>query len=387
MFYILNSSYSPNTAVSNRMLAYIKGLSELNVDTTVMFFFPNENRSMIQQKYPHVTFQYMWAKDRPCGRAFRGIRYVKYIFQVFRQLKKGDNVYLYNMEDVMAILLWKKGIKIYAERGEHPQIYPLGSPIYRPSLKRYFKQISRIDGLFVISQALKRYYVENGMPEEKVHVINIIVDPSRFDNITEDGHHEDYIAYCGTASNNKDGVDELIKAFAITCKTHTNVKLYIIGKTPSKNDESKNLQLIDQLGIKDKIVFTGIVKAKEMPALLTKAKVLALDRPDNIQAKYGFPTKLGEYLLTKKPVVITRVGDIPLFLRDNYNAFIARPEDSTDFAKKLNYVLDNYQEALEVGTRGFDLALQEFNYLTETRKMVGHIANILKQIDNNDKNQ
>lgn len=373
MFYILNSSFSPNTAVTNRMLAYFKGLSELKVETTVVFFFPDNNRSIISQEYPHIKFHYMWAEDRPSGRILRGIRYIKYIFRLFRQLKKGDNVYLYNLEDVMAILLWKKGISVYVERGEHPQIYPLGSAIYRPSLKRYFKQISKIDGLFVISQALKRYYVENGMPEEKVHVINIIVDPSRFDNITDDGQHEDYIAYCGTASNNKDGVDELIKAFAITSKTHPKVKLYIIGKTPSRNDESKNLQLIEQLDLKDKIVFTGIVKAEEMPALLTKATVLALDRPDNMQAKYGFPTKLGEYLLTKKPVVITRVGDIPLFLRDKYNAFIARPKDPMDFAKKITYALDNYQEAMDIGFMGYELALREFNYLTETKKMVSCI--------------
>lgn len=373
MFYILNSSFSPNTAITNRMLAYIKGLSELNVDTTVVFFFPDDNRNMIQQKYPHISFQYMWAKDRPAGRALRGIRYIKYIFQLFRQLKKGDNVYLYNMEDVMAILLWKKGINIYAERGEHPQIYPLGSPIYRPSLKRYFKQISRIDGLFVISQALKYYYVENGMPEEKVHVINIIVDPSRFDNITDDVQHEDYIAYCGTASNNKDGVDELIKAFAITSLTHPDLKLFIIGKTPSSNDESKNLQLIEDLGIKDKIVFTGVVSAEKMPTLLSNAKVLALDRPDNLQAKYGFPTKLGEYLLTRKPVVITRVGDIPLFLHDNYSAYIANPQDKDSFSNKLNYVLDNYQEALAVGQKGYEVALKEFSYLTETKKMVSYM--------------
>lgn len=373
MLYLLNGSYSPNTAVTNRMLAYIKGLSELGIETTVVFFFPDENKSMIREMYPHIIFQYMWKNFETNSRIISGLRYIINIFRFSHQLKGGDSVYLYNMEDVMAFLVRKKGINIYAERGEHPQIYPLGSPLFRPSLKQYFKLLSKVQGIFVISHSLKNYYVGNGLHEDKIHVINIMVDPSRFVNIKKLDTQEEYIAYCGTASNNKDGVDELIKAFAITSLTHPDLKLFIIGKTPSSNDESKNLQLIEDLGIKDKIVFTGVVSAEKMPTLLSNAKVLALDRPDNLQAKYGFPTKLGEYLLTRKPVVITRVGDIPLFLHDNYSAYIANPQDKDSFSNKLNYVLDNYQEALAVGQKGYEVALKEFSYLTETKKMVSYM--------------
>lgn len=49
-------------------------------------------------------------------------------------------------------------------------------------------------------------------------------------------------------------MDELIKSFAIVNKTHPEVKLYIIGKTPDKNDASGNLKLIENLGVKDSIV-------------------------------------------------------------------------------------------------------------------------------------
>ena len=373
MLYILNGSYSPNTAVTNRTLAYLRGLSELGVQTKVCFFFPDEKRSKIVETYPNISVVYFWDRHISRNTVVKGIRYIQYIQEFKKALNKEDKVYLYNMEDVMEILLRKKGIEIFIERGEHPTIYPLGSKLIKPSLKRFFRDLKKVKGLFVVSNALKDFFVNNGVPQNNIKVINIIVDSNRFSNIRKDSNIEKYIAYCGTASNNKDGVDELIRAFAIVSKSHPDLKLYIIGKTPLKEDESGNFKLIDELRIKDKVVFTGVVSASDIPKLLINAVALALDRPANIQAKYGFPTKLGEYLLTKNPVVITKVGDIPCFLKDNVTAYLTEPQDPKAFAEKLNYILDNPYEAEVVGRNGYELAMREFNYLTETKKLVDFI--------------
>ena len=176
--------------------------------------------------------------------------------------------------------------------------------------------------------------------------------------------------------NNKDGVDELIKSFAIVHKVLPEVKLYIIGKTPDKDDASGNLNLINNLGIKKSVVFTGIVSAAEMPQILKNAAVLALDRPDSLQAQCGFPTKLGEYLLTENPVVVTKVGDIPLFLKDGETALIAEERDPQDFSSKLIWALQNPEEASKIGKAGALVAMREFNYLNETKKIIDVIKRL-----------
>ena len=195
------------------------------------------------------------------------------------------------------------------------------------------------------------------------------VDSKRFAGLTKQPS-EKYIAYCGTASNNKDGVDELIKSFAIVNKTHPEVKLYIIGKTPDKDDAFGNLKLIENLGVKDSIVFTGIVSAAEMPQILKNAAVLALDRPDSLQAQCGFPTKLGEYLLTENPVIVTKVGDIPLFLKDGETALLAEERNPKEFSSKIIWALEHPEEAAEIGKAGAQVAMREFNYLNETKKII-----------------
>ena len=151
---------------------------------------------------------------------------------------------------------------------------------------------------------------------------------------------------------------------------HQDIKLYIIGNTPSQKDSSDNMQLIKNLGIEDRIVFTGVVSTEKMPQMLKDAEMLALARPDNLQAKYGFPTKLGEYLLTENPVVVTSVGDIPLFLQDGVSAIVSEPSNVEMFARKLLWVLDNPKEASKIGKAGALVALNSFNSEVETKKIV-----------------
>ena len=230
-------------------------------------------------------------------------------------------------------------------------------------------------GLFVISKPLKDFFIENGVDENKIHIINMTVDSKRFENLIKQGDVEKYIAYCGNVSNSKDGVDELIKSFALVAKKHDDVKLYIIGKLPPITDAPNDIRLlVETLGIKDRVVFTGLVDYNEMPQLLKNAVALALARPNSLQAKHGFPTKLGEYLLTENPVVITDVGDMHLFLKNGESALIAEERNTVDFANKLCWILEHPKEAEEIGRKGKEVALQSFNADIETKKLVDIIS-------------
>ena len=176
-------------------------------------------------------------------------------------------------------------------------------------------RVAKVDKLFVISRNLKTYFSSIGVPSDKIEIINMTVDQSRFEGLQRNPK-ERYIAYCGKATNNKDGVNILIKSFSHISQVHPDVKLYIIGTPPNENDESGNMQLVGDLNLVDKVVFTGMVSHQDMPQMLKNAEVLVLARPSSKQADYGFPTKLGEYLLTENPVVITDVGNISDFLHD-----------------------------------------------------------------------
>lgn len=372
--YIVSDSYSPGTAPTNRMLAFLNGFNELKVRITIFFLMPDKKHSKLQLGFEYVEEIYLWESYAVSN------KYLKYLvgfssaIKLRRLLRKGDKLFLLGPSFIY-LFTGIKGVDVFQERTEHPLAVKNVTMPFDKKCINYIKYCKQLSGLFVISTSLKKFFIENGIQEDKIHIINMIVDGKRFKELNKQFVPDKYIAYCGNASNNKDGVDLLIKAFAIVHKNKPKYKLMIIGKQPLKTDINNNYSLVEDLGVKNYVIFKGIVSSEEMPQLLKNADVVALARPDSLQAQNGFPTKLGEYLLSENPVIVTNVGDIPLFIRDGENGYVVEHNNIEAFANKLIWILDNYEEARQVGKKGAQTAIKEFNYLIETKKLYNVINN------------
>lgn len=376
MFYIFQFQYVANTASSNRLMGYLRSLDSLGIETSVIYMYPDNHYSRVQYTFQHIHIEYLWRNKNILYFSYlKRFTYKRYINKFIRRLKPNDIVYTYAISDLMKQVQRIKGVKTYGEITEHPNAVNGGfeSPLTSLSMNDKYDVCRKLDGLFVISSELKNYFIDQGVSENKIHIINMIVDPSRFGYLEKQKRRDRYIAYCGTASNNKDGVDILIKAFAIVSRAIKDIKLYIIGPVPTQ-DRSGNLELIKQLNLRDKVILTGMMESVAIPQILKDAEVLALARPNNLQARYGFPTKLGEYLLTENPVVVTKVGDISLFLNDNDSALLCEPDNVEDFAAKLEWALIHPNEASLIGYKGAQIARRYFNSEIETRKIAYYMG-------------
>ena len=201
--YILYRRYIPNTAVSNRLLAFVRGFSELGINTEVVIFSPNERYDKIDLSLPNVRFNHCWEQHYMKWGAMKYVSIFSYMIGFVCKLKKGDKVLLMGGTDILPLLLKKKGIDIHVERTEHPEVVSVGNAFFKISPRKEIENYKRIKGLFVISTALKRYYAEKGIADDKIHIINIVTDVERFKNLKRLAASERYVAYCGTVSNNK----------------------------------------------------------------------------------------------------------------------------------------------------------------------------------------
>lgn len=353
-----------NSAYANRLKCELKGFQENGVEPIVYALGANIEIAEAFKK-ENITFHLLSLNKN---------KLLNYLFSLIKSifLIRKYNVVFFSLANywVIRILYFfsKKSTKIIHERTEHPSLF--GGEKY---LKSYLKLCCNFDKLLVISTSLRTYFVENGIAEDKICLYPMLFNPQRLDK--SDGEFLDfpYMAYTGEMSGNKDGVYNLIESFSLFSMQNQDYRLVLVGDSYNKNEFNKIKQHVIDKGLKDRVIFTGRVTTDKVLVYLRNAKILLLARPNNFQAKYGFPTKLGEYLATGNPVIVTKTSDIAMYLKDGESAFIVQPDDNNAFASKMLYVVDNYEKAIVVGNNGKMKVYDDFNYFIQTKELLNKL--------------
>lgn len=364
--YILDTCYNPTAASNNRLFSYAMAWNKQGVKTTFLYLFPYGEGVKCDRYLDEINYVYLWEGASSDNKYYNTVRS---IWKLRKMLKPAIPIYVYSMINCL-YFLQKKNIRVFHEQTENPEVVgKIGGIVGSFLYMLYKKAVKQVDFLFVITPALREKYIkEFNVDPAKAEVINMTVEKERFNNLPS-LPPSNIISYCGYISEFKDGVSVLIKAFASVHLRHPEYKLQIIGPFSNKETELKLKALVDSLEIKDNVVFTGPADAESMPARLKDSKILALARPDNIQAKYGFATKIGEYLMTERPAILTRVGAVEDFLTDKLDCILAEPDNVEDFAEKLLWIIEHYVEAADIGRRGKETALRCFNSEIEAEKI------------------
>ncbi len=156
-----------------------------------------------------------------------------------------------------------------------------------------------------ISTSIHRLYGSKSV------LIPILVDLNRFTIskkvITNSAPRGVYI---GEITLKKDGLFEWVELLASSrCPFHVD----IIGNGTKANRMALQ-QTISRCGLDDRIHLLDSITAKEIENILPSYDFSILLRKSNFQTRYGFSTKLGEYLAADLLVFYTDVSDNSLYL-------------------------------------------------------------------------
>ncbi|HEY5535113.1 MAG TPA: glycosyltransferase family 4 protein [Ignavibacteria bacterium] len=388
---LFENAFPVGYASANRLLSIAKGINELGHRMKVYCIRPSDYKPQIINKdvqgvsdgveYVYPANTTIW----PDGIIKRYRIYLKGIILTWKALIKENNnnrihvVFSYSYNVYSNLIFWVF-CKIYKIKfiyliDEYPDsvLYPKKfGPIFKWCELNYFLKV--FDIIFAMTTPLKEFYTKLKGKNAKIEIIPMTVQPQRFENYSgESPSEKPYFAYSGYIGDNKDGLDILIKAFSIFAKKYDNILLYMIGYSRIKAHHDSLMELAKVNDIADRIVFTGSVHRDEIPRYLCNAIGLVLARPDNIRAKGGFPTKVGEYLATGKPIVVTKVGEIPSYLKDNVNAFLAEPGSVESFASKMIELIEYPIKANQIGLRGKKLTENVFNYKVQAQNIIDFI--------------
>ena len=117
----------------------------------------------------------------------------------------------------------------------------------------------------------------------------------------------------GNMELSKDNVDNILYALSILLRDNYDVHLYLFGK-PNLKDKSILERIIEQEGLANNTSFR-FAQYNDVPKILSEADILVSSQPVTVRADGGFPTKLGEYLMSGTPVLSTNVGETSNTLR------------------------------------------------------------------------
>ena len=262
----------------------------------------------------------------------------------------------------------KHGIKVCAVVTDIPTLSTNMKERKESSIKK------RLMGIYQkISDAdLKSYDAYIPLTESINEVVNekkrpyIVVEgfaDSKDTEIAE--HHENYIMYAGGVYE-KYGVKALAEAFISL--NRKDIQLYIFGDG-SYVEELKSIQKKYQ-----NIRYMGCVSPEEVVAYEKQALLLVNPRPTNEEfAKYSFPSKTMEYMLSGTAVASTRLPGIPAEYFDYMYAL--DDESCAGIAGGLSEILSHSKDELaNKGKKAHDFAIGNKNNVVMAEKIIKMIS-------------
>lgn len=181
--------------------------------------------------------------------------------------------------------------------------------------------------------------------------------------------NEKYFLYVGSAAYTE-AIDFILRSFSNSSSDRHYLYLVVNGQSHKMKEVSDMVAKATKSPFIR--IFTGL-KYEELLRLYMNASALLIPLTDTIQDKARFPQKISEYLASGNPVITTNYGEVPFYFDDKVNALVASAYDVTEYAAKMNYVIENPEESKRIGERGKATGLKFFDfnsYGAEIKKMI-----------------
>lgn len=382
------AGFPEGMAVTNRVFYYAKGLQENGAEVEVIIVKPTEKADNIINRYRKGVYKgvsFRYAVSGPVRSRNFIKRRIDDIFgpviASFKVVKRNYNVAMYIGNNsfyhpmVFKAVLYPFGIKLFVERTELMFHNKRKTGIFKIFNKILEKVVYKnLDGFFTISDSLLNEYSKLVSRKCRITKVPVVVDAQEI--YKPEIKRTRNLVYTGPLIDKKDGIINIIRSFNMIAKNYLDIDLILTGDINATPDKNRILDEIKNSEYQNRIKLLGFISRQEMINLMNTACALLLAKPSGEQADTCFPTKLGEYLSTGNPIVITKTGEIPQYLKDGISAFIAKPDDLESFTTKIKELLDDPLKAEEVGKEGKKVAQMNFNYF----EVMGKVLNIVNSI-------
>lgn len=254
--------------------------------------------------------------------------------------------------------------------------FPLLSIIFKPMTIKANKIYKSADGIIAVSETyLERIQIVTSN-KVKSKVVYLGTDLTYFDRCARLHHikrndNEIWLGYIGTLGHNYDLITVMDGLRILKDLGYTNLKFIVMGDGPLRGKFERHA-VENQIDV----CFTGILPYDVMVGFLVSCDIAI--NPIAKGAAGSIINKHGDYAAASLPVVNTQESYEYRKLVDTYNIGLnCINNNSEDFAKKLQILLDNEALRDEMGKNSRRLANEKFDRKITYPNIITFVADIV----------
>jgi len=210
----------------------------------------------------------------------------------------------------------------------------------------------------VSEQAKKDIAREFGIPEDRFRVVPNGICTDLFFPVPGVEREKNRIIATSSADIPLKGLYYLLLAVAKLSASRRNLRLIVVG-TPNRNGRTQ--QLIGELGIADRVKFTGRIDHLEFVRQYARATVAVVP---SVYEGFGLPA--GEAMACAVPVVCTTGGALPEVVGNA--GMLVPPADHEAMARAIGQILDDPPLAGRLGNAGYRRVQTNFTWKKAAEK-------------------
>lgn len=216
----------------------------------------------------------------------------------------------------------------------------------------------KADKIIVVTTKLKEVLQEDyGVPGDKITVIpngaNIdLFKPMDTVKVRAElglAQNNNYVCFVG-AFFPWQGIEYLIRSMPLIMRQCPDTQFLIVGNGQMKEEL---IELVEQIGVSDRITFTGIVPYQKVPLYINASDVcVAPFVSGERNERTGISAlKLFEYMACKNPVVASRLSGLEI-MEESGAVILVEPKDPQALAAAIIKLLGNPELRKQMGERG-----------------------------------
>lgn len=257
--------------------------------------------------------------------------------------------------------------------------------LQRDSWLKARRALHEADGVLAVSRFTERLLIDGGIDPQRISVTYLGCDAERFRPVPVRpdfrramlGRRADtpVILTVGNLVERK-GHDTIIKALPRIRQEAGEVTYLIVG---SGRHRDRLGTLAHEVGVADQVVFGGPVKDRDLAEVYSMGDVFAM--PSRARLNEDDVEGLGlvalEASACARPVVGGRAGGMPEVIAHGETGLLTEPNDPGDVGAAIVRLLNNRDEAREMGIRGRLRVLEKFAWRQVGDRARGALAKAL----------